>query len=250
MPMTSNRQAPQRLRFRRTSGTIAGVACYRCLVVITAVREDPKESIGVCRRCGSLACDRDGELDRDYPEFICALCEPERLTRSSTIPPYEPPPGGGGGGVPRRPLPDPFSPSGGGAAAYVSQEDFERRRPGLAAESSEHRQAWHDDFPEMLEHLKQLGVNETMRALVSSESLGDELDPEGVRRTALLLSDQIEAAKEKGSLDVGLLSAAFGLAAWVIGADPRGEATAAQLAHLRDPRLRVVLGLSALRVSL
>jgi hypothetical protein len=225
------------------------MACYRCVVVITRDRETPQEPVGVCRTCGSMACDRDGELDRDYPQFICGMCEPGRLSSSGGLPPHEPPgPRGGGGGVGGPdPLPQPVGPGGGGAA-YADSADFERRRPRIAAASYAHRTAWKQDIERTVEDLKRLAVDERTRALIAAH-LGDEFDPETVRQTAVLLGNQLEAASEQGTLMHDLLADAFGVAAWSIGAQPREEPTSYQLVHLSDPRLRVVLGYSAIQVT-
>ena len=100
----------------------------------------------------------------------------------------------------------------------------------------------------MIKSLEGLGVDETAHALLASH-LGEELDPNRVRRTALLLGNQIAAAREQGTLKEDLLADAFGLAAWVIGAQPGEEPNARRLAYLPDPRLRVALGLSAITVG-
>ncbi len=117
--------------------------------------------------------------------------------------------------------------------------------PRIAAESREHRDAWKEDIERTLADLRELGVDERARALVA-EHLGDEFDPAGVLDTALLLGNQLEAASDHGLLKQDLLADAFGVAAWVIGAGPREAPSLAQLLHLSDPRLRVVLGYSAI----
>ena len=64
-------------------GRVYVMACYRCVVVITADREPVREPIGVCLRCDAMACERGGELDKLYPRFICGMCEKDRLSSGS-----------------------------------------------------------------------------------------------------------------------------------------------------------------------
>ena len=226
---------------------VRSMACYRCVVVITADREPVREPVGVCLRCGGMACERDGELDHLYPQFICGMCEPDRLSRSGGLPPHGPPgPGGGGGGLGGpTPAPPPSDPSGGGAV-YADSPEFASRRPRIAAESYEHRSVWKEDIERTIDELKELGIDERAVALVARH-LGGELDPAGVRETALLLGNQLEAASEQGTLKPDLLADAFGVAGWAIGARPREEPSAYQLRHLSDLRLRIVLGYSAIQ---
>lgn len=225
------------------------MGCYRCLVVL-AEREPPREPVAVCRRCGLMTCARDGAVDENYPRFICGVCEIGRVSESGGLPPEPPGPrGGGGGGGEIGPRPDrPPEGPGGGGGAYVDTADFELRKPGLAAASQQHRERWHRDIDQLLPELIELGTNETARAL-AAEHLGDELGLAHVHETAILLSSQLAAARDNERLKPALLADAFGLGTWVIGAAPDEEPTAAQLAHLPDPRLRLVLGFSALRTG-
>lgn len=226
------------------------MACYRCIVVITPEREPPREPVGVCRRCGAMACERDGALDQLYPKFVCGMCETSRLSSSGGFPPPDPPgPRGGGGGGPGDPTPAPTPvDSGGGGAVYADSAEFEQRMSRIANESHAHREVWKEDIERTLVDLRELGADEKARVLLARH-LGDELDPRGVRKTMLLLSGQLEAASERGALKPDLLADAFGVAAWVIGAEPGEEPSVTQLAHLSDPRLRVALGYSMIRAT-
>jgi hypothetical protein len=136
----------------------------------------------------------------------------------------------------------------GGAVAYPDSEDFERRKPGLASESRAHREHWRATIETLLLELIDLGVDETARAL-AARHLEDELGLDRVTDTAMLLSSQLAAARDSGQLRPELLADALGLGAWAIGAPPGEEPSAWQLAHLPDPRLRIALGYSALRVG-
>src|SRR5437764_11099782 len=106
------------------------MACYRCETV------EPRggDPVGVCRRCGALACRLDGERDADVFDFKCGMCVPERLTRDAGLPPSPPPRDGGGGpGTPAGPTTPEGGGGGGGAAVgYASTADFEARLPALA----------------------------------------------------------------------------------------------------------------------
>jgi hypothetical protein len=197
-----------------------------------------------------MACDRCGERDRDYPEFVCGVCEVDRVSGSSGIPPFKPRgprDGGGGPDAPTPPAPMPTG-SGGGAVAYADSADFERRMPAVAEGSRAHRETWRGDIGAILPDLQGLALDEGERALVAKQ-LGDEFDPDRVRETAMLLSNQLQAASERGNLAPELLADAFGVAAWAICVGPREEPSVAQLSHLADPRLRFALGYSALRIS-
>jgi len=157
----------------------------------------------------------------------------------------DPPSHGGGGGL--TPAGDPDAPRDplGAAGLYLDTPDFERRKASLAAESREHREQKHREIETLIEDLIGLGTDVQARAL-RAQHLGDDYGTKEVHRTAMLLSNQLEAAQEMGVLKPELLADAFGLATWVIGAEPDREPTVAQLRHVPDRRLRVALGRSAI----
>lgn len=208
--------------------------CYRCELVVNRTG-DP---VGVCQMCGALACQSDGERDRHSADFICGMCDPSRLMTSGGLGPPPPP---GPKGPPGPPGPGkPPVPSGGGAAAYASAADFERRRPAIAEQSYEHRQFLRRSIDKVLSELLALRDDEKASALATV--VADELDPHQVAATAASLGEQVHQAKLEGNLDEELLADAFGVALWSIGAEPGEEPTVHQLSHLSDERIQLVVG--------
>lgn len=213
--------------------------CYRCALVMSR----NGQGVGVCLLCGAMACRLDGERDRQAADFVCGMCQPSRIATSGGFPPPRPPPGPRGGpGGPRTPVrePEPPDSGGGGALAFTSSADFERRSPVVAEQSAEHRRVWRGNIRDVVRELEDLRHNERAQAL--AEVSAEELDPRGLANLAMFVGERLHDARQRGRLDEELLADAFGVASWAIGVEPGQEPDFHQLSHLSDERLQLVVG--------